>query len=93
MDHVAVSQSSEPRLDNRGVGSKLWGPPNAEEAAAFLAYSEGFGRNKCLQHFDQVAGAVSDCVDTNAVVSPVIDLIIERIQDPYSGFLRKNGRR
>jgi hypothetical protein len=81
MEHVVLSQqSSDPRLDNRGVGSKLWGPPNAEEAAAFLAYCEGFGRSKSLQHFDRVAGAVESCIDTNAVVSPVIDTIIERIR-------------
>lgn len=81
MEHVVLSQQpSSPRLEHSGVGSKLWGPPNAEEAAAFLAYSEGYSRNKCLQHFDQVAEAVGNCIDTNVVVSPVIDAIIERIR-------------
>jgi hypothetical protein len=81
MGSVLSSQlSRELPLNDQSVGTKLWGPPNSEEAEEFLAYSSEYDRARCLMQFDHIAGAVGACIDTTHVIGPVRDAINARIK-------------
>ena len=67
-------------MDIGKLGSKLWGPPNADEAAEFIAYSQAFDRERCLAQFDQVVGSAKAYIDTTKTITPVRDTIIERVR-------------
>jgi hypothetical protein len=68
-------------LSDHGIGTKLWGPPNAEEAAEFVAYSAEYDRTRSLAQFDQVAGSAKAYIDTTRSIGPVRDAIVTRVRD------------
>ena len=68
-------------MNKQGIGTKLWGPPNSDEAAEFLAYSTDVDRAACLAAFDRVTNCVKSYVDTTKAISPVRDALAACIEN------------